>query len=126
MARLFPRLGGIFQFGRRVYDALLAPGVYIPQETAIDPAGNEVITQQEVVEPQGALRSGTIRWAIAGVTGSIGTITTMFNGTIPFEPVAFGTAVGTLIACGGVIWKHVRSWMPVKGSKTPVPRPPVQ
>lgn len=110
------------RLGQKIYDALLAPGVYVPQRTEIDRNGNEVVVQPEVVEEQGALRSGTIRWAIAGVTTSITAISVQLKTGI--DPETFLLSIGTLVTSLATIWKHVRSWMPVVGAKTPVPRLP--
>lgn len=111
------------RIGEKIYDALLAPGTYVPQRTEIDAQGNEVVVQEEIVEEQGALRSKTIRWAIAGVTTSITAISVQLKTGI--DPETFLLAVGTLVTSIGTIYGHVRSWMPVRGAATPTPRPPV-
>lgn len=115
------RLKRVAQFGRKVYDALMAPGTYIPQQTTTNAAGETVVTQEEIVQPQGALRSNTIRLAITGVTGSVTGIIAMVNGSVAFDLTVFLAFVGTLATSAGTIWTHVRSWMPLIGMGAPVP-----
>lgn len=110
------------QLGKRVYDALLAPGTYIPQDTVTRPDGSVVVVQEEVVIPQGVLLSNTIRLAIASIGSSWVVLQTQFNGE--FDLTIFLGALSTLLTSVGVIWRHIRSWMPVRGMATPVPTIP--
>lgn len=111
-----------FQIGERVHEMLLAEGVYIPQQTQTQPDGTVVVTQDEVVRPQGALRSTTIQFAIAGITGSWVLIQQQLTNGVELE--IFLPAVGTLLTSIGTIWRHIRSWMPVRGMATPTTRVP--
>lgn len=115
------RFARLREFGRNAIEVLRElnrPGVYIPAETSRNPDGTTTIHNEEVVIPQGPLRSTTIRAGIAGVSSGL---TIIGTGWAAHDPLVVLEGVATVIFSGVAVWRHIRSWMPVKGMAPPVP-----
>lgn len=104
--------------------AVLHPGVYVPQQTRTNAAGQEVITREEVLIPQGPLRSGTVLWCITTMATTGGAIVAMLKAEIPFEGPALELAATGFVAAAIALWRHIRSWMPTRGAAAPQVLPP--
>lgn len=119
------RIGGVvrnrakagFPLVRQAAEALLAKGNYTPAVTATNAAGQTVVLSPEVVNPKGVLRSTTV---LAGIAGALS------SGSIIYENLRAGQApeeavIAAFLFSLGTIWRHVRSWLPTKGSAVPKP-----
>lgn len=118
---------GLFRGGGRILGklidisrALTEPGAYIPAVHETNAAGETIVVRPEIVVPQGPLRSTTILFALGTVITTTTGIIAMLKAGIP-DQVAFDAAVAADLTAAGTIWRHIRSWMPVKGMADPKP-----
>jgi len=110
LGRLAVRLGG----------ALFARGRFVPAVTRVE-AGREVVVSPEIVEPQGVLRSTTVLAALGTAITTGVALYAQIKAGIP-DDTAFQATCAAFLGALAAIWRHIRSWMPVRGAATPTPR----
>lgn len=105
------------QLGKRVYDALLAPGRYEPAVTRTGAAGQTIVEREEIVEPKGVLRSRSILSTLVALIFVILDAANVDLGLGSEEATALIITLGELLGLGGAAWFRMIANMPTAGSR---------